>query len=215
MKAFLVLVLAAAAASAGDARLDRPLPVPGTDDPLQYDDGTAYWISWEGLYRGVWFKTSGFYYDPWYGGSIMYMQYWFYHHSSYPWDTASFYADLYGGDAAAPVTLLNETSVTAVHYAPCNCVFSPWITTGDNFWGIANTSMSFGGWPSLLGDNSPNAFNHSFHSDDFMVWEPWIVQGSTSNDYFVRAEGIWGMGWNPGLSQSTWGSIKQLLLRSR
>jgi hypothetical protein len=202
----IVIASAAAALSAGSIQLDRPLPIGGTDDLLQYDDGTANWLTWGGLYRGVWFNLQDF--GPGMpGGHLVYLEYWFFHHASYPWDISSFYAEVYDGDAAAPTTQLNQTSVTAVHYSPVHASFSwPGIEVGQNFWVLNNSEMSAGGWPSILGDNTPSPVSHSFFSDDFIVWEPWIINGSTANDYFTRAnEGVW-----PGLDESTWGSIKTL-----
>jgi len=188
----------------GNAPLDRPLPVPATDDLLQYDDGSAWWLSWSGLYRGTWFNTTDFY-PPATGFWVEYLEYWFYHHSSYPWDAASFSAELYNGGSSAPVTQLDQTSVTALHYAPCFANYSSPIWAEANFWGVVNTEMSSGGWPSILGDNSPDFADHSFFSDDFIVWEPWVIQGPTANDYFIRAN---GGTWD--LDQTTWGSIKAL-----
>jgi hypothetical protein len=204
MKSTLVILIAAAAAlSAGSVQLDRPLPVTNTDAFLQYDDGTANWLTWGGLYRGVWFNLQDF----WPGGSSFFLgnlEFWFFHHASYPWDVSSFYAELYDGDAAAPTTQLNQTSVTAVHYSPVYATYSAGIWVGQNFWGLINSEMSAGGWPSILGDNTPNPVSHSFFSDDFIVWEPWIINGSTANDYFLRGnEKI-------GLNESTWGAIKTL-----
>lgn len=178
--------------SGENAPLDRPLPVPGTDELYQYDDGTAYWISWAGLYRSVWFNTLDF--GPWSDVYLNNLEFWFYHHASYPWDTASFYAELYNGDAAAPVTQLDQTSIMAVHYAPCYANYGSPIMTGQNFWSVENTEMSSGGWPSILGDNSPNPVDHSFYSDDFIVWIPWVPGGI-------------------GLEQETWASVKALYSR--
>jgi len=205
-RVLLVLAVLATVVFAGNLRLDRPLPVSGTDDLLQYDDGSAFWLTWGGLYRGTWFNVVDFL-SSGTGASLTNLEFWFYHHASYPWDTASFYADLYNGDAAAPVTQLDETSVTAVHYSPVYANYGSAITTEANFWGLVNSSMSAGGWPAILGDNSANPTSHSFFSDDFIVWEPWVLSGATANDYFVRANGTILTG---ALEQSTWGSIKTL-----
>jgi hypothetical protein len=209
MKISLVLILTVAAAvSAGSIQLDRLLPVPGTDHCFQYDDGTANWLSWAGLYRGVWFNTQDW--VPGAGGATLSsLEFWFYHHASYPWDTASFYAELYNGGAAAPATLLDQTSVTALHYSPVYTdyteFFYPWgIEVEQNFWGVVNTEMSAGGWPSILGDNTPQPVSHSFFSDDFIVWQPWVMGGATANDFFIRGESCLG------LDETTWGSIKTL-----
>jgi hypothetical protein len=202
---FVIVIAAAAALSAGSVQLDRPLPIGGTDDLFQYDDGTANWLTWGGLYRGVWFNLDDF--SPGApGANLIWLEFWFFHHASYPWDVSSFYAELYDGDAAAPTTQLDQTSVTAIHYSPVHATYFPPITVEQNFWGIVNTGMSAGGWPSILGDNTPNPASHSFFSDDFIVWEPWIISGATANDYFLRA----CENYFPGLNESTWGSIKTL-----
>jgi hypothetical protein len=192
---------------AGDAPLDSPLPVAARYDWIQYDDGTAAWMTWSGLYRGVWFNIQdfapGFPYSQVYG-----LEFWFYHPSSYTWDVSSFLAEIYEGDAVSPVTQMDQTSVTAFHYAPCYTSYSPEISMGINFWGLVNTEMSGGGWPSILGDNTPQAYSHSFYSDDFIVWQPWVVGGPAANDFFIRADAY--TGWPPGLDQTTWGAIKTL-----
>ncbi len=197
-----VLAALAAAAFAGNLLLDRPLYIPASDDLLQYDDGTANWLTWGGLYRGAWFNIADFGLSG--GWSTTQSQFWFFHHSSYPWDVSSFYGELYNGDQAGPVTQLDQTSVTATHYQPVYANYSPAITTEANFWVLINTELSAGGWPAVLGDNTPQTADHSFFSDDFIVWEPWIIGGSTANDYFIRSTGT------GALESATWGSIKAL-----
>jgi hypothetical protein len=115
------------------------------------------------------------------------LEFWFYHHSCYPWDISSFSAELWNGHYSGPADLLEQTSVTAVHYAPCHADYSPTVWCEQNFWGLVNSRMSSGGWPALLGDNTPNPASHSFFSYDFLVWELWIIGGATANDYFIRA----------------------------
>jgi hypothetical protein len=198
-----ILIAAAAALSAGSIQLDRPLPIKGEYIIFQYDDGTANWMIWSGLYRGTWFNVQDFWPgSP--GAPVDYLEFWFYHHASYPWDISQFYSELYDGDAAGPTTQLNQTSVTATHYSPVHGDFGSTIAVDQNFWGLVNTEMSAGGWPSILGDNTPNPVSHSFYSDDFIAWEPWVVGWPTANDYFLRA------GEYIGLNESTWGSIKTL-----
>jgi hypothetical protein len=189
----------------GDIQLDRPLPVQSTDAAFQYDDGTAQWITWTGLYRGVWFRAQDF--SPWaYGFCIDNLEFWFYHHLS-QWDTSFFYAELWnGGGAAGPGNLIDQTSVTATHYSPVYSYYSTPILVDADFWGIINTEMSMGGWPCNLGDNTPYPVSHSFHSDDLSTWDPWLVQGTTASDYFTRANGT----LITGLDQLTWGAIKTL-----
>ncbi|MBN1433430.1 hypothetical protein JW921_01640 [Candidatus Fermentibacterales bacterium] len=201
-RVFLMLAALAAVGFASSLELDRPLPVYGTDDLLQYDDGTAYWLTWGGTYRGTWFDVEDF--IPGAPGWLTYeSELWFYHHADRPWDTASFYCELWNGGVGAPTDQLDQTSVTAVHYAPCYADYGDGIATDLQFWVIINSEMSAGGWPSVLGDNTPNSTDHSFFSDDFVVWEPWVIQGPTANDYFIRSEG------DPeALSETTWGAIK-------
>jgi hypothetical protein len=202
---FVLAALAAVAFATNSIMLDRPLYIPATDDVLQYDDGTANWLTWGGLYRGVWFDLGDFAPSaP--GCQANSMEYWFFHHASYPWDTASFYSELYTGDVSAPATQLDQTSVTAVHYQPVTATYASPFDVGTEFWGLVNSEMSAGGWPAILGDNTPQTVDHSFFSDDFIVWEPWVIQGPTSNDYFVRAD------VTIGLESSTWGAIKGLYL---
>ncbi len=201
MNAIALLILGSLAAG-GNLLLDRPVVCPSDRDVLQYDDGTAYWLSWGGLYRGVFFDLGDFYGDPtgFWADSV---EFWFYHHASYPWDTASFYAELYSGTEAAPGTLLSQESVTASHMSPSVGSYYPPIYLPVQFWVILNSEMSAGGWPSLLADNSPNFTGspHSFYSEDFIVWEQMEL-----GDYFIRVHGTPML----GLEQCTWGSLKTL-----
>jgi hypothetical protein len=193
---------------AGNAPLDRPLPTPAVYDWIQYDDGTAVWLTWSGLYREVWFNIQDF--SPGLPYTHVYgLEFWFFHHDSYPWDVSSFYGELYGCDEWYPVTQFSQTSITAIHYAPCYASYDPPISSdGIGFCAVVNTEISGGGWPSLLGDNTPNPVDHSFYSDDFIVWQPWVMGGATANDLFIRADAY--TGWPPGLDQLTWGAIKTL-----
>ena len=200
-----VLLVVATLTPASNYLLERPLHVGGDPVYCQYDDGSAYWLTWGGLYRGTWFDAEDF----WPGISwwdVWWCEFWFYHHSSYPWDTASFYCEVYNGGISLPATQLAQTSAAALHYSPCYVDYDPSVETETQFWILVNTEMSSGGWPSLLGDNTPNTEygNHSLFSDDFVVWEPWVIQGPVSNDYFIREE------CSIGLAQTTWGSIKTL-----
>ncbi len=199
-----VLALVAAAALAADvARVEGLGGSAPSDDDLTYFDGTPWWLTWGGLYRGTWFNSADFY------GTAEEMEIdqsemWFYHHTSYPWDTSDVYFELYNGDQMGPTDQLDQTMVTATHYSAVELDYDPVIATEANFWLVANTELSSGGWPAILGDNSPGDTDHSFFSDDFIVWEPWIIQGPTSNDYWIQAEG------SPSFDNATWGSIKTL-----
>ncbi|MCK5787321.1 MAG: hypothetical protein KAH54_12290 [Candidatus Sabulitectum sp.] len=173
-------------------------PVPGNDaDWLVYDDGTAAWITWAGTYRGVWFNIEDF--APGAGTAfIEESEFWFYHPTGmYSWTISDVYLEVWNGDAEAPVTRLDQTMATAVHYAPVFVEYSPSLEAEGNFWGITNTEMDDGGWPSNLGDGTPGT--HSFFTDDFIVWEPWGEYG----DLFVRIAVT-----SLSLDNATWGSLK-------
>lgn len=177
--------------ASGQARLDTPLHVGGTDDMMQYDDGTACWLVWSGLYRGTWFNMDDFGISSWH---CVQSEYWFYHHASYPWDVSAFYGEVWNSDEYGPVIQLDQTSLTATHYSPVHVSFSsPGLECRKNVWILVNSEFSAGGWPSLIGDATPNwtGTAHSFFSDDMVEWTPW-VPGFT------------------GLNRSTWGSIKTL-----
>lgn len=173
-----------------------------TDDVFAYDDGSAYWLTWGGISRGVWFDLEDFVPGA-SGGEVDSLEFWFYHHPSRPWDTSYFYAEVYNGDEGGPVTLIAQVSVSAEHFAPCYVVFDPPLEVPADFWVIVNTEMSGGGWPGLLMDDGPNftGASHSFFSDDWMVWEPMEM-----GDYFIRVHGD----ALAGLSASTWGRLKTL-----
>lgn len=188
----------------GNLRLDEPILTGSPDYLLQYDDGTGWWVTWEGLYRGVWFNTVDFF-----GSAVMSSaeegEFWFYHDSGYPWDTSSFYAELYNGDAAGPETELEETSVTATHNSAVLVDYES-VPVLDEFWLFVNTEMSSGHWPSTLGDGTPNTkADHSLYSRDMIIWEPWVIQGPYANDYMIRMDAIFC-----DLETNTWGSIKTL-----
>lgn len=202
--AFCLTLSASFAVFAGNLKLDAPVLADPTGLMLQYDDGTGWWVTWTGLYRGVWFNTADFY------GSANICpadeaEFWFYHDSGYPWDTSSFYSELYDGGVAGPETELDETSLVATHNSAVLLDYRPAITCDVEFWLFVNTEFSSGNWPSVLGDNTPHNVDHSFHSDDTIVWEPWIVQGPNANDYLIRMDVI-----VCDLESETWGSIKSL-----
>ena len=195
-KAIAILAVLSLAAFAGQIVID--LPVAENDaDWLEYDDGTAAWLTWGGMYRGAWFNVEDFVPGAT-GASIEQSQFWFYHHSSYPWDTSDVYLEIWNGDAMGPTAQLDQTMVTALHYTPVGATYATPLIAEANFWALANTEMSAGGWPAVLGDGTAGV--HSFFSDDFIVWEPWGDMG----DYFISvyADPIMALG------NSTWGSVK-------
>lgn len=208
------IIMVLAALASGAARADRvpagPFPVGGTDAVLQYDDGTVAWLTWGGEYRGTWFHLADFY--PGFDDFVVdTLEFWFFHFPSYPWDTSSFFAALYSGDDAGPVTELFSTSAVAHHYMPCYVPVVPPVEAGGDFWVLMGTGLSAGGWPSIVADGTPQAVaDHSFFSDDFIAWEPWIIQGPHACDYFIRTHGD---PVSETLECATWGSIKGLFGR--
>ena len=207
MSRFLTLVLVAAtSALAGQVRVDLPGGSGGSGfdwEVLQYDNGTPNWFTWHQTYRGIWFNTQDFY--P--GSAGIYlaqMEYWFYESASYPWDTAQFYSGVWSGSDSGPEVMLAQAVVTALHYAPCYHVLPSPFLTGQHFWGIAGTELSSGGWPSILADGQYKGLpDHSYTSDDFIVWEPWS-RDPWYGDFFIRAHQA------VALCRTTWGAVKAL-----
>ncbi len=198
-QALAVLAILTMAAFASQIRVDLPGGSGSYDvDVLQYDDGSPHWLTWGGTYRGTWFNTDDFLPGS-QGFLLQQMEYWFFEHSSYPWDTSEFYSEIWNGDDMGPLVLLAQGVVNAPHYAPCYHNLDPALAVEQNFWGLINTTMSAGGWPSVLGDNTVG--EHSFFSDDMIVWEPWGELG----DYFIRAKGEFN-----SLNSTTWGAVKAL-----
>lgn len=202
-KAIAILAVLSLTAFAGQAAVDLG-PVQGTDgDWLRYDDTTAFWYTWGGMYRGVWFNTEDF--IPGFGGAgVLQSEIWFYHNvEERPWDTSDVYVELWNGDAMGPATQLDQTVVTAMSFSPVYATYAPGIIAEANFWLVANTEMSAGGWPSLLGDEGGVAsVAHSFYSDDLIIWEPWTPPYGIAN-YLMAVE------VDPlALDNSTWGSLK-------
>lgn len=199
-KAIAILAVLSLAAFAGQIAVD--LPVQGTDgDWLRYDNGTANWYTWGGMYRATWFNTEDF--IPGFGGAeVLQSEIWFYHGTSKIWDTSDVYIELWNGDSMGPVAQLDQTMLTAVHYAPVYATYSPGVEVEANFWLVVNTEMSAEAYPSSLGDGAGSAVSHSYYSDDLIIWEPWIPPTGISN-YFMAVE------VDPlALDGTTWGSLK-------
>ncbi len=192
-----ILAVLTFVAFAGQVQIDRGV-VEGTDgDWLRYDDGTYNWLTWGGMYRGTWFDATDFVPGTT-ACDIHQSEFWFYHHSSYPWDGSDVYVEIWDGTVSNPVTQLDQTMITAIHAAPVYATYATPLVAGAEFWAFANTEMSAGGWPSILGDGTPGT--HSFFSDDFIIWEPWGEMG----DYFVAVEAD----LHQALDNTTWGSLK-------
>jgi len=196
MKAAMLVVFAVSfAAPAGQIAVESGSVQEKDSDWLVYDDGTAAWLTWGGGYRGVWFDVKDF--NPSGAGAIVsQVEFWFNHHASYPWDTSDFYAEIWDGNSTGPVTLLNQTQATAVHYAPVTVTYDPAIVCETEFWVLENPEMSSGGWPSILSDGTPGT--HSFFSDG-LSWE--LLD---SGDYFIRAYAEITL----ALNNTTWGELK-------
>jgi len=200
-KTTVILVILALTAFAGQISVNLD-PIDRSDaDWLTYDNGTASWLTWGGVYRGVWFNMEDFTPGA-LGAEVEQAEFWFYHHSSYTWDTSSFYAELWNGTAPNITALLDQSTGTAVHYAPVFISYATPIVTEPNFWCFVNTEMSSGGWPSSLGDGGPSAVAHSFNGDTSSL-VPWTVGGQNCN-YFISVlvEPV------VSLSRTTWGSMK-------
>ncbi|MCD6588357.1 MAG: hypothetical protein J7K88_07385 [Candidatus Fermentibacteraceae bacterium] len=198
-KAIAILAVLSLSAFAGQIAIIAD-PIPQKDaDWLQYDDGTPAWLTWGGMYRGVWFDVQDFVPGE-IGAVIVQSEFWFYHHADYPWDTSDVYLEIWNGGNTGPVTRMDQTMVTAIHYAPVFVAYSIPFYSEQEFWALANTEMSAGGWPSVLGDGTPGT--HSFYSDDFIIWEPWGDMG----DYFVRVKAT--IPPYQALDSATWASLK-------
>ncbi|MCD4707437.1 MAG: hypothetical protein K8S62_06840 [Candidatus Sabulitectum sp.] len=200
-KTTVILAVLALAAFAGQISVNLD-PIDRSDaDWLVYDNGSPAWLTWGGVYRGVWFNVDDFYTGA-LGASIEQSQFWFYHHASYPWDTSSFYAEIWNGTAPNITTLLDQSTGTAVHYAPVFVSYATPIVTEPNFWCFTNTVMSSGGWPASLGDGGPSAVAHSYNGDTSALI-PWVVASQNCN-YFISvlADPV------VSLSRTTWGSMK-------
>jgi len=186
---------------AGNIVVDLPGGSGGTNEELTYFNGTPYWLTWGGMYRGTWFNTEDFMPGST-GFRVDIAEYWFYQSTDTdPWDTDQFYSEVWNGSQTGPEVLLTQGVVTALHYAPAYHSINPGVVTEVNFWCLVNTEMSAGGWPSILGDWSmPGDAGHSFFSDDFIVWEPWSEMG----EYYIVAIFV------ISLESTTWGSLKAL-----
>ncbi len=197
MKIYLLLLfLIVSIVFCNQIAVDLPSVQGANSNWLDYSDGTPAWLTWGGMYRGVWFDLTDFFPGT-SGCDIFQSEYWFYHHASYPWDTSDVYVEIWEGPVSNPATQLDQTMLTAIHYAPVSATYTMPLFSDAEFWAIANTEMSAGGWPAILGDGTPGS--NSFFSDDFIIWELWADMG----DYFVAIE---INDWQ--LDNTTWGSLK-------
>ncbi len=199
-----ILVVLSLVAFAGQVAVSGGSVVENDADWLVYDTGTLKYLTWGGMYRGVWFNVEDFV-PGMVAADVEESSFWFYHHSSYPWDSSDVYLEIWNGDAMGPIAQLDQTMKTAVHGVPTTVAYSPVIEAEGNFWAIINTEMSSGGWPSVRGDDLIQASTHSYYSDDLIVWSPWGDPAAYGN-YFIQvlAELI----PSGALDNTTWGSLK-------
>jgi len=175
-------------------------PVPPPPDQLSYDDGSPFWLTWSGTYRGVWFGCGDFYSGSMVlGCAIESVEIWFYHHPQYTWDTSDFYFEVYNASPdTGPFYFLSDTMATALHYAPTVISFQDPPLSDVSFSCVVNTIMSSGGWPSLICDSGGNFTGtpHSMVSDDAAYWEYWVPGEACS--FLVSLE------------RNSWGQLKSL-----
>ncbi len=211
MRIFIVLALLAASVFAVDVNLVSSPVAGGTgsDDVLQYDDGTAKWLYSQVAYFGTWFQVTDFLASAT-NFDCSSTEWWYYHHTNAPWDTDQIVAELWTGDATMPVTVLASDTITAIHYTAVTQNYSTPVTTGLNFWMIGNTTtFSALGIPSQLYDEHFNFTGavHSFQSQDWILWDPVIPPSTDTIDALCRADGSIIVN---ALNNESWGAIKGL-----
>ncbi len=172
-------------ASDGDfflrAEMRKSAVPPPAPLPMVYDDGTPAWLTWSGNYRAVWFDPCDFVMEPPINYYLTSIEMWFFHDSNYPWDTSSFSCEIWTGDILCPVSLFESQYCTAQHYSPVSYQTENLFYVDYCFWTVLDFTQSVGGWPSLICDATPSSsLSHSFVSDDFIIWEPWTVEQSSS-----------------------------------
>ncbi len=205
MKVFIIVFFVFCAVSlAGGTELTPGLFYERPAEWLGYDNGSAIWSSWSGIYRGVWFNLEDF--QPgWSSGlDISQSEMWFFHDAEMPWDASDFYCEVWSGDSNSPTSQLDQVLLTAVHYSPVLANYTVPVHVETNFWALINTELSSGGWPSTISDGAGSSIAHSFYTDDFQNWLPWNPSTGISN-YFVA---ILPLPWS--LDATTWGALKNV-----
>ncbi len=155
---------------------------------LYYDDGTPQWLSYGNA--AVWFYTEDFF-PPASSVQITEVEMWFYHHSSFPWDTAEFYLEIWSGDDETFLEeQLYQSLETAIHYSPILIDVSlENIVAESDFWIFENTELSAGGCPSAILDGSPPVVPHSCGN------EGWITEGDLLFRCFADEMSIESISW--------------------
>ena len=201
-----ILAVLSLAAFAGQIAVN-PGTIQGTDgDVLSYDNGSPHWVlSGGGFYKGTWFNVEDFIPNG-IGATLNNAEFWFYHHTNSPWDTSDIYLEVWNGDPMAVGAQLNQTMVTALHYAPVFIDFTadP-LEVEANFWLISNTELSAEGIPSTLSDWAGAEIPHSFVSEDLIIWEPYPIGGLNVN-FFIRTDA--DIIVDEAFDNTTWGSLK-------
>ena len=194
-----ITILLAGVVSAGHSPVEITSPQPvSVSEWITYATESPACICWEGIFRGTWFSLNDFYpgATSW---EIEQVAVWFDHSVSYPWDVSQVYAEIWSGGQSGPDQQLSQILTTAVDGGPTILSYPASISAGNDFWVMINTEFSGGGWPSNLGDTeSSMSVSHSFYSDNFVSWEPWLIEGNISNyAVFVdmTALGFDGMSW--------------------
>ncbi len=124
-----------------------------TGEGLSYHGAAPAWIFSGGVSRGTWFNVEDFF--P--GAAeftVEWAEIWLYD------PPAPVFAEIWSGGESGPVNILaqKEFSGTTIWFD------EPVITNGE-FWCLVTSSDPV----NLLADNDPDG--HSFHSDDWLVWE--------------------------------------------
>ena len=206
-KVLIVLALVTAFALATDSYFVEGTGGSGSDDLLQYDDGTGHWICYNIPYYGVWFDVQDFMPGA-IGFEADYAELVFYHHSQLPWDTDQISIELWNGDGAGATTIIRADDVTATHNIPQQLTYSPAVALDQNFWLIANTTVhSSDMLPTGFYDEFVNftGVAHTFASDDGILWDPITAAGVEVNLMF-RVDGT----FVNALDGESWGAIKGL-----
>ncbi|NLP04547.1 hypothetical protein GX411_01155 [Candidatus Fermentibacteria bacterium] len=182
-------------------QLEAPVQCGGTDAILQYDDGTAQWLSYDRQFSATWFHLEDFQAGAT-GCQIQATEYWFYHHvGSYHlyWDTSIFAAQVWSGGPSGPDEMIDCSSATAVNFAPVFVDYIPPLQVPADFWLITRHSL-WNGSPTPVMDIEAAPGPHSFwRNPDMTEWEPLI------GDLLYRVHGNL-----LGLEEDTWGAIKVL-----
>lgn len=198
---FAILFAGVASAAHSPVEITSPHPL-SESEWITYTVESPVCICWEGIFRGTWYNIDDFYpgSDGW---QIEQIAIWFDHSVSYPWDVSQLYAEIWTGDQSGPVSQFSQELTTAIDGGPTIVSYPSSLVPGRDFWVIINTEFSSGGWPSNLGDTeSPMTESHSFNSDDFVNWEPWLLEGDVSN-YTIYVD-VFSLACEP----LTWAALK-------